>query len=36
MTEIHKVVQKLSREQQSAAGGSGGSGGRGVQTGTKT
>ena len=32
MKEIQKVVQKLSREQGSAAGGGGG----GVQTGTKT
>ena len=35
MKEIQKVVQKLSREQESAAGG-GGSGGGGVRTGTKT
>ena len=33
MKEIQKVVQKLSREQESAAGGSSG---RGVRTGTKT
>ena len=33
MKEIQKVVQKLSREQESAAGGGGGSG---VRTGTKT
>ena len=32
MKEIQKVVQKLSREQESAAGG----GGAGVRTGTKT
>ena len=43
MKEIQKVVQKLSRGQESAAGGSGGGGcgsggggGGGVQTGTKT
>ena len=35
MKEIQKVVQKLSRGQESAAGG-GGSGGGGVRTGTKT
>ena len=34
MKEIQKIVQKLSREQESAAGGGGGSGG--VRTGTKT
>ena len=34
MKEIQKVVQKLSREQESAVGGSGG-GGDGVRTGTK-
>ena len=31
MKEIQKIIQKLSREQESAAGGGGG-----VQTGTKT
>ena len=38
MKEIQNVVQKLSREQESAAGGGGGGGGvgGGVQTGTKT
>ena len=40
MKEIQKVVQKLSRGQESAAGGGGGSGGGGsgggVRTGTKT
>ena len=38
MKEIQKVVQKLSREQESAAGGGGGAGagGGGVRTGTKT
>ena len=40
MKEIQKVVQKLSREQESAAGGggagSGGGAGGGVRTGTKT
>ena len=41
MNEIWKVVQKLSREQKSAAcggasGGGGGGGGGGVRTGTKT
>ena len=36
MKEIQKVVQKLSREQESAAGGGGGAGaGGGVRTGTK-
>ena len=35
MKEIPKVVQKLSRGQESAAGGGGGGGG-GVRTGTKT
>ena len=35
MKEIQKVVQKLSRGQESAAGGGGGAGG-GVRTGTKT
>ena len=35
MNEIQKVVQKLSREQESAAGGGGGARG-GVRTGTKT
>ena len=35
MNEIQKVVQKLSRGQESAAGGGGGGGG-GVRTGTKT
>ena len=35
MKEIQKVVQKLSREQESMAGGGGGGGG-GVRTGTKT
>ena len=34
MKEIQKVIQKLSRGQESAAGGGGGSGG--VRTGTKT
>ena len=34
MKEIKKVVEKLSREQESAAGGVGGGGG--VRTGTKT
>ena len=37
MKEIQKVVQKLSREQESAAGGGGGAGaGGGVRTGTET
>ena len=36
MKEIQKVVQKLSREQESAAGGGGAGAGGGVQTGTKT
>ena len=39
MKELQKVVQKLSREQESAAGGGGsggGGGGAGVRTGTKT
>ena len=38
MKEIPKVVQKLSREQESAAGGGGGGAGAGggVRTGTKT
>ena len=38
MKEIPKVVQKLSREQESAAGGgaAGGGAGGGVRTGTKT
>ena len=40
MKEIKKVVQKLSREQESAAGGGGGGAGAGagggVRTGTKT
>ena len=40
MKEIQKVVQKLSRGQESAAGGGGGAGGGGagggVRTGTKT
>ena len=38
MKEIQKVVQKLSREQESAAGGGGGGAGAGggVRTGTKT
>ena len=36
MKEIQKVVQKLSRELESAAGGGGGGGGGGVRTGTKT
>ena len=39
MKEIQKVVQKLSREQESAAGGGGAGGGGaggGVRTGTKT
>ena len=40
MKEIQKVVQKLSRGQESAAGGGGdgggGGGGGGVRTGTKT
>ena len=35
MKEIQKIVQKLSREQESAAGGGGGERG-GVRTGTKT
>ena len=35
MKEIQKVVQKLSREQESAAGGGADAGG-GVRTGTKT
>ena len=35
MKEIPKVVQKLSREQESAAGGGAGGAG-GVRTGTKT
>ena len=35
MKEIQNVVQKLSREQESATGGGGGGGG-GVRTGTKT
>ena len=35
MKEIQKVVQKLSREQESATGGGGGGGGAGVRTGTK-
>ena len=35
MKEIQKVVQKLSRGQESAAAGGGGGGG-GVRTGTKT
>ena len=35
MKEIQKVVQKLSRGQESAAGGGSGGGG-GVRTGTKT
>ena len=35
MKEIQKVVEKLSRGQESAAGG-GGAGGGGVRTGTKT
>ena len=34
--EIQKVVQKLSRGQESAAGGGGSGGGGGVRTGTKT
>ena len=34
MKEIQKVVQKLSREQESAAGG--GAGGADIRTGTKT
>ena len=34
MKEIQKIVQKLSREQESATGGGGGGGG--VRTGTKT
>ena len=36
MKEIQKVVQKLSREQESAAGGGGADAGSGVRTGTKT
>ena len=36
MKVIQKVVQKLSREQESVAGGGGGGGGGGVRTGTKT
>ena len=36
MKEIQKVVQKLSRGQESAAGGGGGGAGGGVWTGTKT
>ena len=36
MKEIEKVVQKLSRGQESAAGGGGGGAGGGVRTGTKT
>ena len=39
MKEIQKIVQKLSRGQESAAGGGGGGGGGaggGVRTGTKT
>ena len=36
MKEIQKVVQKLSREQESAAGAGGGGSGGGVRTGTKT
>ena len=37
MKEIQKVVQKLSRGQESVAGGGGGGGGGGgVRTGTKT
>ena len=36
MKEIQKVVQMLSREQESVAGGGGGGGGGGVRTGTKT
>ena len=37
MKEIQKFVQKLSREQESAAGGGGaGEAGGGVRTGTKT
>ena len=36
MKEIQKVVQKLSRGQESAAGGGSGGGGGGVRTGTKT
>ena len=41
MKEIQKVVQKLSREQESAAGGGGagdgsGGGGGSIRTGTKT
>ena len=36
MKEIWKVVQKLSREQESAAGGSDGGAGGGIRTGTKT
>ena len=34
--EIQKVVEKLSREQESAACGGGAGGGGGVRTGTKT
>ena len=36
MKEIQKVVQKLSREQESAAGGGGAGAGGGLRTGTKT
>ena len=36
MKEIQKVVQKLSRGQESAAGGGSSGGGGGVRTGTKT
>ena len=37
MKEIQKVAQKLSREQESAAGGgAGGAGGADIRTGTKT
>ena len=36
MKEIQKVVQKLSRGQESADGGAGSGGGGGVRTGTKT
>ena len=37
MTEIQKVLQRLSREQESAAGGGAGAGaGGGVRTGKKT
>ena len=35
MKEIQKVVHKLSREQESVAGGGGGAGGE-IRTGTKT